>query len=97
MADFPAKVSTRTSTPAGAHAGAGRSGSLDLDFLRSPFGVLMIVEILRCRLNGVWIALAVAIMGGGGGGVKRGLPQAPFGPRPHLERLDTDSEGLQIL
>ncbi|XP_015268307.1 PREDICTED: plasmolipin [Gekko japonicus] len=56
MADFPAKVSTRTSTPAGAHGGAGRSGSLDLEFLRSPFGVLMVVEIVLGCL--VWTLIA---------------------------------------
>ncbi|CAI5781894.1 Hypothetical predicted protein [Podarcis lilfordi] len=47
MPEFPAKVSTRTSTPAGAQGGGLlRSSSVDLEFLRSLFGVLMIVEIL---------------------------------------------------
>uniref|UniRef100_A0A8D2IZK1 Plasmolipin n=1 Tax=Varanus komodoensis TaxID=61221 RepID=A0A8D2IZK1_VARKO len=44
MSEFPAKVNTRTSTPAGAPA--LRPPAPDLAFLRSPFGILMAAEIL---------------------------------------------------
>uniref|UniRef100_A0A8C0IMM1 Plasmolipin n=1 Tax=Chelonoidis abingdonii TaxID=106734 RepID=A0A8C0IMM1_CHEAB len=49
MAEFPAKVRTQTSTPAGAH-GPARSAlpslALDLGFLRSFLGLLMMVELV---------------------------------------------------
>ncbi|KAL7978733.1 hypothetical protein Chor_013222 [Crotalus horridus] len=54
MAEFPAKVNTRTSTPAGEPA--LRAPALDLDFLRSPFGILMVVEIVLGCL--VWALIA---------------------------------------
>ncbi|XP_053255198.1 plasmolipin [Podarcis raffonei] len=57
MPELPAKVSTRTSTPAGAQGGGLlRSSSVDLEFLRSLFGVLMIVEIVLGCL--VWALIA---------------------------------------
>ncbi|XP_067408359.1 plasmolipin [Emydura macquarii macquarii] len=62
MDDFPAKVSTRTSTPAEA-PGYGRSSlpglrslALDLGFLRSFFGLLMVAEVVLGLL--VWALIA---------------------------------------
>uniref|UniRef100_A0A8C6XBX7 Plasmolipin n=1 Tax=Naja naja TaxID=35670 RepID=A0A8C6XBX7_NAJNA len=54
MAEFPAKVSTRTSTPAAEPV--FRAPTLDLDFVKSPFGILMIVEIVLGCL--VWALIA---------------------------------------
>ncbi|CAM5150356.1 unnamed protein product [Eretmochelys imbricata] len=62
MSEFPAKVRTQTSTPAGAHGPAGssfpvlRSLGLDLGFLRSFLGLLMIVELVLGLL--VWALIA---------------------------------------
>uniref|UniRef100_A0A8C0GDJ6 Plasmolipin n=1 Tax=Chelonoidis abingdonii TaxID=106734 RepID=A0A8C0GDJ6_CHEAB len=59
MAEFPAKVRTQTSTPAGAH-GPARSAlpslALDLGFLRSFLGLLMMVELVLGLL--VWALIA---------------------------------------
>lgn len=49
MAEFPAKVSTRTSSPA---QGAGASVSAlrpDLGFVRSSLGALMLLQLVRAR------------------------------------------------
>ncbi|XP_060537524.1 plasmolipin [Pantherophis guttatus] len=54
MTEFPAKVSTRTSTPAGEPA--FHAPALDLDFVKSPFGILMVVEIVLGCL--VWALIA---------------------------------------
>uniref|UniRef100_A0A8D2J3H9 Plasmolipin n=1 Tax=Varanus komodoensis TaxID=61221 RepID=A0A8D2J3H9_VARKO len=54
MSEFPAKVNTRTSTPAGAPA--LRPPAPDLAFLRSPFGILMAAEIVLGCL--VWALIA---------------------------------------
>lgn len=54
MAEFPSKVSTRTSSPA---QGAGASGSAlrpDLDFVRSVVGVLMLLQLVRRRAPRGW-------------------------------------------
>ncbi|XP_070253833.1 plasmolipin [Myotis yumanensis] len=56
MAEFPSKVSTRTSSPA---QGAGASGSAlrpDLDFVRSVVGVLMLLQLALGLL--VWALIA---------------------------------------
>ncbi|XP_003472118.1 plasmolipin [Cavia porcellus] len=56
MAEFPSKVSTRTSSPA---QGAGASASSlrpDLGFLRSTFGVLMLLQLVLGLL--VWALIA---------------------------------------
>lgn len=56
MSEFPAKVRTRTSSPAGASLSAPRTSSVDSEFLKSLFGVLMAVEIvLGCM---VWALIA---------------------------------------
>lgn len=49
MAEFPSKVSTRTSSPA---QGAGASVSAlrpDLGFVRSSLGVLMLLQLVSTR------------------------------------------------
>ncbi|XP_049642112.1 plasmolipin [Suncus etruscus] len=56
MAEFPSKVSTRTSSPA---QGVGASMSAlrpDLDFLRSNLGVLMVLQLVLGLL--VWALIA---------------------------------------
>ncbi|EHB00652.1 Plasmolipin [Heterocephalus glaber] len=56
MAEFPSKVSTRTSSPA---PGAGASASVlrpDLGFVRSSFGVLMLLQLALGLL--VWALIA---------------------------------------
>ncbi|KAM9122201.1 plasmolipin [Pangshura tecta] len=59
MAEFPAKVRTQTSSPAGAH-GPARSAlpslALDRGFLRSFLGLLMVVELVLGLL--VWALIA---------------------------------------
>lgn len=52
MAEFPSKVSTRTSSPA---QGVGASMSAlrpDLDFLRSRLGVLMVLQLVSELVRG---------------------------------------------
>lgn len=52
MAEFPSKVSTRTSSPA---QGVGASMSAlrpDLDFLRSSLGVLMVLQLVSELVRG---------------------------------------------
>ncbi|XP_042294104.1 plasmolipin [Sceloporus undulatus] len=57
MADFPAKISTRTSSSPGPEAAAASSASsFDLAFLRSLFGILMALEIVLGCL--VWALIA---------------------------------------
>ncbi|XP_060644082.2 plasmolipin [Anolis sagrei] len=51
--DFQTKISTRTSTPSPATSG---TSAFDLQFLRSLFGVLMVVEIVLGCL--VWALIA---------------------------------------
>ncbi|KAM3920113.1 plasmolipin [Leptodactylus fuscus] len=55
MAEFPAKVSTQTSTPE-ASSGGGFFPKPDITFLRSIPGILMIVEIVLGLL--VWALIA---------------------------------------
>lgn len=53
MAEFPSKVSTRTSSPA---QGAGASVSAlrpDLGFVRSILGVLMLLQLVSARAQGL--------------------------------------------
>ncbi|XP_020661789.3 plasmolipin [Pogona vitticeps] len=54
MSEFPAKVSTRTSSPAGAPGLS--SSAVDFQFLKSLFAILMIVEIVLGCL--VWALIA---------------------------------------
>ncbi|KAJ6666174.1 hypothetical protein lerEdw1_001078 [Lerista edwardsae] len=56
MPEFPAKVSTRTSSPASASLSAPGSSAMDVEFLKSLFGVLMAVEIVLGCL--VWALIA---------------------------------------
>ncbi|XP_074864846.1 plasmolipin [Carettochelys insculpta] len=55
MAEFPGKVSTRTSTPAGV-PGRLRALAPDLPFLRSFLGLLMLAELVLGLL--VWALIA---------------------------------------
>lgn len=75
MAEFPSKVSTRTSSPA---QGAGASGSLlrpDPGFVRSRLGALMLLQLVSAR---------------GPRGAGRGGSGAPGGhPQPRLARAPT--------
>ncbi|XP_066493235.1 plasmolipin [Tiliqua scincoides] len=56
MSEFPAKVSTRTSSPASGSLSAPLSSTVDTEFLKSLFGVLMAVEIVLGCL--VWALIA---------------------------------------
>lgn len=75
MAEFPSKVSTRTSSPA---QGAGASASSlrpDLGFLRSTFGVLMLLQLVSARSPAGW---------GGRGTVHFWGSMGDSGAAPHL-------------
>ncbi|XP_069822375.1 plasmolipin [Dendropsophus ebraccatus] len=56
MSEFPAKVSTQTSTPDASSGGGGFCPKPDITFLRSIPGILMIVEIVLGLL--VWALIA---------------------------------------
>lgn len=77
MAEFPSKVSTRTSSPA---QGAGTSASAlrpDLGFVRSILGTLMLLQLVSAR------------GAPGNRGLQGGPPQHPIHSQPRLTRAPT--------
>lgn len=49
MAEFPSKVSTRTSSPAQGASASSWTLRPDLGFVRSSLGVLMLLQLVRAQ------------------------------------------------
>lgn len=88
MAEFPSKVSTRTSSPA---QGAGASVSSlrpDLGFVRSSLGALMLLQLVSARgAAGPRVGYRRGL--GGRSGAPGGPPSHPVHPQPRLTRAPT--------
>lgn len=102
MAEFPSKVSTRTSSPAQGGGAAVSALRPDLGFVRSSLGALMLLQLVSARLGPGVRGRGVAGCPGGPGGVggSRAALFACFSHTPnpgsHAPRCAVPSSGAPL-